>query len=66
MIINIDGINQTIISIIAIYITYNFLWWSKIGDDCPVMLASMRWSPSKKGISNIMIYCSKREKYVET
>ena len=53
MSINIDEIDQTVIVIIAKYSTYTFVWWSRIRDDCPVILASMRYNPQKKVISHI-------------
>ena len=53
--ININETDQTIIVLIAIYNTYTFVWWPQIHDDCPAMLAIMRYNPSKIGISHVNI-----------
>ena len=53
MSININEIDQTVMVIIAIYSTYTFVCWSRIHGDLPVMLASMRYNPSKKVISHV-------------
>ena len=53
MSITIYEIDQTAIVQIEIWITYTFVWWSRIRDDYPVMLASMRYNPSNKFISHI-------------
>ena len=53
MSINIDEIDETVMVIIAIYSTFNFIWWQRICDDWPVMLAIMRYNPQRKGIIHV-------------
>ena len=53
MIININDINQTLILLILIYITYTFVWWSQIRHDCPILLESMRYNASNKCIIHV-------------
>ena len=50
---NIDEIYQIVVLIIAIYITYTFVRWSRIHDDRRVPFASRGYNTQKKGNSPV-------------